>query len=57
VCSSDLIAGAAKVSDVRSGRILRVQDSATISDVWGSATISDVRDSATLDASAREARR
>jgi hypothetical protein len=48
--------------DVRGGRIIRVQDSATISgvggsatirDVWGSATIRDVRDSATLDASAK----
>ncbi len=43
-----IIAGAAKIRDVRSGRIVRVQDLATISNVWGSATISNVRGSATI---------
>ena len=43
-----VVAGNAKVRDVRSGRIVRVWDSATISDVGGSATISDVGDSATI---------
>jgi len=52
-----IIAGTAKIRDVRSGRIVRVQgsatisnvgDSASISDVGGSATISNVRDSATI---------
>ena len=59
-----IIAGTAKIRDVRSGRIVRVQDSATISgvrdsatisDVWGSATIRDVGGSAVLDASAKAA--
>ncbi len=36
------------VRDVRGGRILRVQDSATIRDVGGSATIRGVGDSATI---------
>lgn len=58
-----IIAGTAMIRDVRSGRIVRVQGSATISNVGGSATISDVWDSATirdvwgsvvLDASAKE---
>ncbi len=48
-----IAAGTAKVRDVRSGRIVRVQDSATITGVGGSATIRDVGDSATLDASAK----
>ena len=43
-----IIAGTAKIRDVRSGRIVRVQGSATISGVWGSATIRDVGDSATI---------
>jgi len=43
-----IVAGTAKIRDVRSGRIVRVQDSATISDVGGSATISDVGGSATI---------
>ena len=43
-----IVAGTAKIRDVRSGRIVRVQDSATISGVGGSATISDVWDSATI---------
>ncbi len=43
-----IIAGTAKIRDVRSGRIVRVQGSATIRDVWGSATISGVWGSATI---------
>ena len=43
-----IVAGTAQVSDVRSGRIVRVQDSAQISHVWGSAQISDVRGSAQI---------
>ena len=52
-----IIAGASKIRDVRSGRIVRVQDSASISDVkgsarisgvWGSARISDVWGSARI---------
>ena len=42
-----IVAGNAKVRDVRSGRIVRMQDNATISDVWGNAV--------TLDASAQKA--
>lgn len=43
-----IVAGTAKIRDVRSGRIVRVQDSATISGVRDSATIRGVRDSATI---------
>ena len=43
-----IVAGTAKIRDVRSGRIVRVQDSATIRDVRGSATISGVGGSATI---------
>jgi len=52
-----IIGGTAKIRDVRSGRIVRVQDSATIRDVqdsatirnvWGLATISNVGGSATI---------
>jgi len=43
-----IVAGTATVRDVRAGRIVRVQDSATISGVRGSATISGVRGSATI---------
>jgi hypothetical protein len=43
-----IIGGEAKVRDVRSGRIMRVQDSATVSDVRGSATVRNVRGSATV---------
>ena len=43
-----IVAGTAKIRDVRSGRIVRVQGSATISDVGGSATIRGVGDSATI---------
>src|SRR3990167_2913664 len=43
-----IIAGTAKVRDVRSGRIVRVQDSAQISGVRGSAQISGVMDSAQI---------
>jgi hypothetical protein len=55
-----IVAGTAKIRDVRSGRIMRVQDKATISDVWGGTisgvwggTISDVWGGAMLDASAK----
>src|SRR3990167_5256308 len=41
-----IVGGTAKVRDVRSGWIRRVQDSAQVSDVWGSAQVSDVGDSA-----------
>ena len=43
-----IVAGTAKIRDVRYGRIVRVQGSATISGVGGSATISDVWGSATI---------
>ena len=43
-----IIAGTSKVRDVRSGRIVRVQDSASISHVWGSASISHVWGSASI---------
>ena len=43
-----IIAGTSKIRDVRSGRIVRVQDSAHISDVRGSASISGVGDSARI---------
>ena len=43
-----IVGGSALVRDVRAGRILRVQDSATVRDVWGSATVQDVRGSATV---------
>ena len=43
-----IIAGTAKIRDVRSGRIVRVQGSATISNVGDSASISDVGGSATI---------
>jgi hypothetical protein len=41
-----IVGGTAKIRDIRSGRIVRVQDTAALSDVWGSAQVSDVRDSA-----------
>ena len=41
-----IVAGTAKIRDVRSGRIVRVQDSAQVSDVGGSAQVRDVWDSA-----------
>jgi hypothetical protein len=41
-----IVAGTAKVRDVRSGWIRRVQDWARVSDVWDSAQVSGVRDSA-----------
>jgi hypothetical protein len=43
-----IIGGTAKIRDVRSGRIVRVQDSAQIHDVRGSAQIHDVRGSAQI---------
>ena len=43
-----IIAGASKIRDVRSGRIVRVQGSARISGVRGSARISGVWDSARI---------
>ena len=43
-----IVAGTAKIRDVRSGRIVRVQGSATISNVGGSAAIRNVWDSATI---------
>src|SRR5688572_21394109 len=43
-----IVGGKAVVRDVRGGRILRVQDSATVRNVGGSATVSDVRGSATV---------
>ena len=43
-----IVAGTSKIRDVRAGRIVRVQDSATIRDVGGSATIHDVGGSATI---------
>ena len=43
-----IIAGTAKIRDVRSGRIVRVQDSASISGVGGSASISGVWGSASI---------
>ena len=43
-----IVAGTAKVRDVRSGRIILVQDSAQISNVGGSAQISGVWDSAQI---------
>jgi hypothetical protein len=43
-----IIGGTAKIRDVRSGRIVRVQDSAQIHDVGGSAQIHGVRDSAQI---------
>ena len=57
-----IVGGDAVISDVRAGRIVRVQDSAQIRGVWGSAQIHGVGgsaqihgvwDSAQLDASAR----
>jgi hypothetical protein len=41
-----IVGGKAKVRDVRSGRIMRVQDSAQVTDVWGSAQVTNVRGSA-----------
>jgi hypothetical protein len=41
-----IIGGTAKVRDIRSGRIMRVQDTAMLSDVGGSAQVSDVRGNA-----------
>jgi hypothetical protein len=43
-----IVGGKGVVRDVRGGRILRVQDSATVRDVRGSATVSRVRGSATV---------
>ena len=43
-----IVAGRSKIRDVRSGRIVRVQDSASISNVGGSASISDVGGSASI---------
>ncbi len=43
-----IVAGTAKVRDVRSGRILRVGGSAQIYDVWGSAQIYGVGDNAQI---------
>jgi hypothetical protein len=43
-----ILGGDVAVRDVRGGRILRVQDTASISDVSGSASISNVRDSASI---------
>ena len=43
-----IVGGKGVVRDVRGGRIIRVQDSATVRDVWGSATVSNVGDSATV---------
>ncbi|MCR4376278.1 MAG: hypothetical protein NUW22_15665, partial [Acidobacteria bacterium] len=43
-----IIGGTAKIRDVRSGRIVRVQDSASIRDVRGSASIQGVWDSASI---------
>ena len=43
-----IVGGQALVSDVRAGRIVRVQDSATVRNVKGSATVQDVRGSATV---------
>jgi hypothetical protein len=43
-----IIAGASKIRDVRYGRIVRVQDSASIIGVWGSASISNVGGSASI---------
>ena len=43
-----IVGGKAKIRDVRSGRIVRVQDSASISNVWGSASIRDVGGSASI---------
>ena len=43
-----IVAGTAKVRDIRSGRIMRVQDTASLQNVWGSATVRDVGDSATV---------
>ena len=43
-----IVAGRSKIRDVRSGRIVRVQDSASIRNVWGSASISNVQDSASI---------
>jgi len=43
-----VVAGSSEVCDVRGGRIIRVQDSATVSGVGGSATVSGVGDSATV---------
>ena len=48
-----IVGGSAIVNDVRAGRILRVQDSASIHDVGDSASIRNVGDSAVLDASAK----
>ena len=41
-----IVGGKAKIRDIRSGRIVRVQDSATLSDVRGSAQVSNVGGSA-----------
>ena len=43
-----IVAGRSKIRDVRSGRIVRVQDSASISNVGGSASISNVGGSASI---------
>ena len=43
-----IIGGQALVSEVRAGRIVRVQDSATVQNVRGSATVQNVRGSATV---------
>ena len=43
-----IVGGKGIVRDVRGGRIVRVQDSATVSGVGGSATVSDVGGSATV---------
>ena len=43
-----ILGGNVTVSDIRGGRIMRVQDSATVQNVRGSATVRDVGDSATV---------
>ena len=43
-----IVGGRSVVRDVRSGRIMCVQDSATVRDVGGSATVQNVGDSATV---------
>jgi len=48
-----IVGGKADVCDVRAGRIIRVQDSATVRDVRGSATVSDVGPNVMLDESAK----
>ena len=48
-----IVGGKAKIRDVRAGRIVRIQDSATVSGVRGSATVSDVGKNVTLDDSAK----